>query len=76
MYSTAIWDRMTPTADLYELIRELTIDRTATHRQMVNPDGTPVISPLSDEWPVLAARHAELCEKIDAAYDELARRDA
>ena len=61
-------------ADLNRLIRVNVADRTATHNQMMGPDGRARIFPLSPEWDILSARYDELAGLSIALYDELVRR--
>ena len=60
---------------LFDLHDSLFAEATRTHQRMVAADGTALISPFSDEWAVLSARHAEISETQQAVTAELHRRD-
>jgi hypothetical protein len=60
--------------DLYELHTRLCAQEREIHARLM--DGlTPLISPLSDEWNLQAARCREIAETADAAYAEIQRRE-
>lgn len=70
-----MFDTMTD-QDLLHAIRVYTETRDATHAKMIDPATLrPLISPMSDDWRILAARHREMCELNEAAYAELLRRE-
>jgi hypothetical protein len=49
---------------------------TRAHHQLIDPDGRLIITPLTGDWDLYAAVHAELAEAMEAVDAELVRRDA
>jgi hypothetical protein len=49
---------------------------TRAHRQLIAEDGTLIITPMTGDWDLYAAVHAELAEAMEAVDAELVRRDA
>jgi hypothetical protein len=60
--------------DLYELHSRLCAQEREIHATLM--DGmTPLISPLSDEWKIQAARCEDITQTADAAWAEIQRRE-
>jgi hypothetical protein len=63
--------------ELYRLHTSLFHAHRNLHARMIGPgpDLKPVISPLSDDWRIIAAACAEITETMRAVSDECDRRE-
>jgi hypothetical protein len=62
--------------ELCDLHTTLYQGATRAHRQLIAEDGHLITQPLTTDWNLYSAVHAELAETMEAVDAELDRRDA
>lgn len=61
--------------ELHTLHARLFQEHYALHRRLVTADGTPIVSPLTDEWALTSAKASQISETCGAVYAEIQHRE-